>query len=363
LEPVEVPRVVYDSQVFAEQEHGGVSRYFLALSERLPQVSEWTPVLALGVHLTTASLPTTTKVFGPRLRVPPVPHTFRMKRLANSVLMRVRRPRDDGNTVYHPTWYHSQTIRAWAHLPIALTIHDLIPESWPGVTTPDQLADRRMALERARVVICVSQTTMDKLADHYPRAAERAVVARLGVSSLPTPSAVPTSNPYFVHVGKRGAYKDFVTIIRSLLQVSSDISLVALGGGGPTARETDWLDTAGLRDRVRFEAAVSDQRLANLLGGSRGLISASRDEGFGLPPLEALAMGKPVILSDIPVYRELYSKWASFFPPGDAEGLANSITETLAAPAMVPGRPELEATFSWAETARVTAEAYDRALS
>ena len=85
--------------------------------------------------------------------------------------------------------------------------------------------------------------------------------------------------------------------------------------------------------------------------------------GFGLPPLEALAMGKPVILSDIPVYRELYSKWASFFPPGDAEGLANSITETLAAPAMVPGRQELEATFSWAETARVTAAAYDRALS
>ena len=358
-----MPRAVYDSQVFAEQEHGGVSRYFLALTERLPHVSEWTPELALGVHLTTASLPATTKLFGPRLRVPPLPHTFRMKRLANSVLMRARRPRDDGSTVYHPTWYHSQTIRAWAHLPIALTIHDLIPEEWPGVTTPNQLADRRIALEQARVVICVSQSTMNKLADHYPVAAERAVVARLGVSSLPNPSAVAAANPYFVHVGKRGAYKDFVTVIRSLLQISSDISLVALGGGGPTARETDWLQSSGLRDRVRFEAAVSDQRLADLLGGSQGLISASREEGFGLPPLEALAIGKPVILSDIPVYRELYSKWASFFSPGDAEGLAHSITETLTTPAVLPERQELEATFSWAETARLTAEAYDRALS
>jgi glycosyltransferase involved in cell wall biosynthesis len=358
-----VPRVVYDSQVFAEQQHGGVSRYFLTLAEHLPRVSEWKPVLALGIHLTTAPMPATTKLFGPRLRVRPLPHTFRMKQFVNTALMRVRRPRDDGSTVYHPTWYHGRAIGAWAHLPIALTIHDLIPESWPGVTTPNQLAERRRALGQARVVICVSQTTMNKLADHYPDAAERAVVARLGVTRLPNPSAVAAENPYFVHVGKRGAYKDFGTIIRSLLHISPDISLVAVGGGGPTPREADWLQRAGLRDRIRFEEAVSDQRLADLLGGSRGLISASRDEGFGLPPLEALALGKPVILSDIPVYRELYSKWASFFPPGDAEGLAHAITEKLAAPSTSPGRDELDASFSWAETARLTAAAYERALS
>lgn len=358
-----MPRVVYDSQVFAEQKHGGVSRYFLSLAGRLPEVSPWTPTLALGIHMTADPIPQNVRLFGPRLRVPYLPHTFRIKQRANALIMRAFQPRDDGATVYHPTWYHGQSIAAWGSLPVVVTIHDLIPESWPSVTTLAQLADRKSALERARVVICVSQTTMNKLAEHYPFAAERAVVARLGVPDLPTPSTTPTGEaPYLVHVGKRGAYKDFATVIKALRHVPAEVRLVAVGGGDASPKEENLLQSTGLQSRVRFETQVTDQRLAEVLAGSRGLISASREEGFGLPPLEAIAAGKPVILSDIPVYRELYAKWATFFPVGDPEGLAQAISQGLGGGPALPQRKELESIFSWDETARLTSKAYEKAL-
>jgi glycosyltransferase involved in cell wall biosynthesis len=359
-----VPRVVYDSQVFAEQEHGGVSRYFLALAGRLPEVSAWEPMLALGIHIVADPMPRNAWLVGPRLRVPYLPHTFRVKQRANAMIMRAFQPRDDGATVYHPTWYHGHSIAAWSRLPVAVTIHDLIPEAWPGVTTPAQLADRKSVLERARVVICVSQSTMNKLAEHYPFAAERAVVARLGIPELPTPSTVPPAEaPYLVHVGKRGAYKDFATVIKSLRHVAGEVGLVAVGGGDASPREEHLLESTGLLDRVRFETHVSDQRLVDILAGSQGLISASREEGFGLPPLEALAAGKPVILSDIAVYRELYARWATFFPVGDPEALAQAISLRLGGggPAL-PERKELGSIFSWDETARLTSKAYEKAL-
>ena len=139
--------------------------------------------------------------------------------------------------------------------------------------------------------------------------------------------------------------------------------MVTAGGGPPTVDETRMLDTTDLRSRVRFEPDITDRDLARIIDGSRGLISASREEGFGLPPLEALARGRPVILSDIAVYQELYSKWGCFFKPGDHEALAAAMLEVMDSPPPVPKRPELESTFSWAKTARITATAYEQAVA
>lgn len=199
-----MPRVVYDSQVFTEQQHGGVSRYFLALAEHMGRFG-WEPRLALGLHVGAGSLPSGVLPFGPRLRIPLIGHTFRVRRAANTLLMRSYGPRQDGNTVYHPTWYHLPAIQAWGSLPLILTIHDLIPERWPGVTTPEQLQHRRESLRRARSVVCVSQSTLQRLEVYYPWAAGKASVARLGISHLPAAvENAPSDRPYLVHVGKRG---------------------------------------------------------------------------------------------------------------------------------------------------------------
>ena len=282
----------------------------------------------------------------------------------NSLLMRAYRPHPDGKSVYHPTWYHGPTLAAWDSLPIVLTIHDLIPEKWPGVTSPAQLLDRREAIRKAKALVCVSESTQSELGVHYPWAIAKSLVALLGISDLagevePRESA----RPYFVHIGKRGAYKDFATIVRALSITPPDVQVVAAGGGPRSEREQEMLRSARLESRVRFEPDLTDEALAQVLDGSHGLISASREEGFGLPALEALARGRPVILADIAVYRELFGKWGRFFTPGDHEALASAVREVLETPPLVPARSDLEAAFSWTETARITARAYDRAVS
>jgi glycosyltransferase involved in cell wall biosynthesis len=278
--------------------------------------------------------------------------------------MRAYRPHPDGKSVYHPTWYHGPSLAAWDSLPIVLTIHDLIPEKWPGVTSPAQLLDRREAIRKAKTVICVSESTRAELGVHYPWATEKSEVALLGISDL-AGEVEPreSSRPYFVHVGKRGAYKDFATIVRALSITPSDIQVVAAGGGPRSEREQEMLTSKRLESRVHFQPDLTDEALAQLLDGSKGLISASREEGFGLPALEALARGRPVILADIAVYRELFRKWGRFFPPGDHEALASAVLAVLQDPPVVPLRSDLDAAFSWTETARITASAYDRAVS
>ena len=352
---------MFDSQVFAEQARGGVSRYFLALAEHLSHATDWEAHLYLGLHIGHGGA--RAAKFGPHLRVPAVPHSFRVKRWLNRQVMRGFSPRDDGKTVYHPTWYDQPTLAAWGRLPLVLTVHDLIPESWPEVTTPRQLADRRAALGRARQIICVSESTRDRLIDHYPDTAERVRVVYHGLHPLP-----PLSGPsgykgdFFVHVGKRGAYKDFSTLAHALVHSPQTVKVVAVGGGSATPEEQALLDDLGVRARVDFEPSASDQRLADILGDSRGLISTSRDEGFGLPPLEALGSGKPVLLSGIPVHRELYSRWARFFVPGDAVSLAEAIAASLAGPPTPPSLPDLQSTFSWVRAAKQTAQVYAQAL-
>lgn len=356
-------RVIFDSQVFIEQRHGGVSRYFLALAEHLAH-TEWSPFIARGISGDPVHLPPGVSGYGPWLPTPRISRTFRAKRLVNSLLMRAYPPRHDGKSVYHPTWYHGPSLTAWGSLPLVITIHDLIPETWPGVTTPSQLIDRREAIRKARAIVCVSQSTLAQLGIHYPWALAKSQVALLGISDLAGPvETIESTRPYFVHVGKRGAYKDFATVVRALSVTPPEVQVVAAGGGPRSDREAKMLTAARLESRVRFEPDISDHALARLLDGSRGLISASREEGFGLPALEALARGRPVILSDIPVYRELFGTWGRFFPIGNYESLASAVISVLEMPPTVPQRSELEARFSWAEMARKTATAYERAVA
>jgi glycosyltransferase involved in cell wall biosynthesis len=353
-------RVLYDLQVFAEQGHGGVSRYFRELGNAVRAGGTWEPVVPPGVHIGAQGPGLTTT--GPLLRVPSLGRGFRMMRAANRALasLAARRLAPEISLV-HPTWYHRPSIEVWSSKPIVLTVHDLIPETWPSVTTPEQLADRAWAIQSANSILCVSHATREDLVERFPGVAEHAFVAYPGVNPLPVPPLPPRDPaPYFVYIGKRGGYKDFATCLRATEMVG--VPLVAVGGGAPSRDLKRRVNQGRLAGLVEFRAAPDDAELAVILSGATALVSTSHKEGFGMPPLEALALGTPVILSDIRVYREVYGSWALFFPPGNAADLAQLMHEVLAAPPIVPDRAELLARYSWQEAATRTERAYELAL-
>ena len=135
--------------------------------------------------------------------------------------------------------------------------------------------------------------------------------------------------------------------VRALAAAPRTLPLVLAGPASRGARELDDVIVTG---------HVPDGELAALYSGARALVFASDDEGFGLPPVEALACGTPVAASDVPVLREVLGDRATFVDRDDLAGLvAAAERATRPAPAPPP--------FTWRDAARATWEVYAEARS
>jgi glycosyltransferase involved in cell wall biosynthesis len=136
--------------------------------------------------------------------------------------------------------------------------------------------------------------------------------------------------------------------------------LVGPSGWGET------LDTAGLpADAVRTPGYLPEPDLARAVAGAAALVVPSWYEGFGLPALEALACGTPVVASDLPAHREVLGDQAHLFPPGDPAALAAALAKVLDDPGGEPARAARRtraAGFTWENCATATLSAYRRAL-
>jgi glycosyltransferase involved in cell wall biosynthesis len=133
--------------------------------------------------------------------------------------------------------------------------------------------------------------------------------------------------------------------VGALARTPRELPLVLVGKTKPWAHE--------LPD-VTLTGHVPDEHLAAIYSGARALVFPSDDEGFGLPTIEALACGTPVVATDIPVLREVLGERATFVEAGDLEGL---LAAGVAATRPAPAPPA----WSWADAARATWRVYSDA--
>lgn len=225
--------------------------------------------------------------------------------------------------------------------PLVLTLHDLIYYAHP--TPPRDLPwlvrlgwrlyhlawwPQRLLLNRADAVVTVSSTTRDLMRKH--RLTRRSITVVPNAADRPEMVAprVRPSSVELVYMGSFMPYKRVDTLVAALHHL-------------PGAR-LHLLSRIRPADRAQFEAAappdslvvhdgVSDEEYAELLDGATALVSASRAEGFGIPLVEAMGRGTPVVVSDIPIFREIGGDTALYAAAGDAPAFAARITELLAA--------------------------------
>lgn len=166
------------------------------------------------------------------------------------------------------------------------------------------------------------------------------------------------SRPYFLFVGTKEPRKNLPLLLEAFRKMTEDVELVLAGPRG--WEEEPWRKL--VTDRVRVAGYVTKAELRALYRGATALVMPSKEEGFGLPLLEAMASGAPVIASDIPVFREIANDACLRFESGSAEALLAAMqrlihdaefTQTL----IQKGRERVKQ-FSWAETARKTLELY-----
>lgn len=247
------------------------------------------------------------------------------------VARQVRRLKPD--VVFSPM----QTMGSWGRdYGLVLTLHDLIyyenrtpPRDLPA---PVRLLWRlyhlawwpqRALLNRADEVVTVSETTASLMRKHHLTKRPVTVVENsadaLGSPELPRPRP---EHGRLVYMGSFMPYKGVDTLVRAAALLP-DHELHLLSRITPEERQR--LTRLAPTARLVFHDGVTDAAYADLLGSATALITASRAEGFGIPLVEAMRLGTPVVVTDIPIFREIGGDAAQYFAPGDAAELAREI--------------------------------------
>jgi len=215
-------------------------------------------------------------------------------------------------------------VRAVPGATTSILIHDVIPLDFPQFQRPgtvDAFAEKiRTVARHADLVICNSEVTRADAERHFEAAGRvpPALVAHLGVDLLPAadgplPPEIDPARPWFLALGTIEPRKNHALILdiwddftRALPEDEIPTLVIAGRRGWRNEALFERLDTSPLVGRHIFELPdLDDAAVGALLAGARALLMPSLAEGFGLPPAEALALGTPAIVNDLPVYREV----------------------------------------------------------
>lgn len=243
-----------------------------------------------------------------------------------------------------------------------ITIHDLICLRFPSQHKPQYLFFRfglPKLLKKCRAVFCVSETTKADVAQTYGYPKEKIFVVPNGVdrSSFSADAKARDCDPYLLMVGARYSHKNVDEVLQMSELWSGKYRLLVTSCGSAYRDHLEKLVLArGLQGRVQFLDYLSRDELIRLYQGCSALVYPSKWEGFGIPPLEALACGSPVIASGIPVHREVLGDAAFFVELGNRASWASAFdalsSEAAVAHCLQVGKSVLER-FTWAHSAEM----------
>jgi glycosyltransferase involved in cell wall biosynthesis len=265
-----------------------------------------------------------------------------------------------------------QTMGSWGRrYKLVLTLHDLIYYSHPKAPSFLPLHIRlawrlyhlsffpvRLLLDRADAVVTVSNTSkalilskkLTKRDVHVIYNAPETSKEKFAAATRPTPE----HRRKLVYMGSFMEYKNVECLI-SGMQLLPEFELVLLSKI-TQKRKTQLQELAGSwGERIIFRNGVSDAEYAQELSSAFAFVSASKDEGFGIPLVEAMRYGAPIVVSDIPIFREIAAQAGNFFEHSSPEAFANRIRQLLPlstwqdASARSRNR---ESDFSWDESAQ-----------
>ena len=266
-----------------------------------------------------------------------VPSWLRVSQLA-SLIFPLWARRDGVDVFWGPR--HQLPFFLPRHLRTAVTIHDLV---WKRYGETMRFPGRQVeavsmprALQRADTVVAVSSFTRDELKTYFPLSSEKIVVvtgaSHLVSSSAPAHSSVPPHDRYFLFVGTMEPRKNLLRLMRAYRlyrdEAESPLRLVIVGGhgwGGVDARQIR--EELSLGDHVTIGGTVSELDLEALYKNAHTLIMPSLYEGFGLPVIESLSQGVPVICSENSAMSEVAGAAGLFVDPKSELELCDALLQ------------------------------------
>jgi glycosyltransferase involved in cell wall biosynthesis len=291
--------------------------------------------------------------------------------------------RQAGLDLFHGTNYE---VPLWNRERTVVTVHDLsvFAHADKHETRIARRARRRLPvmLRSAGRVITATQAVKQEIIARFKTNANRIAVTQYAPREIfrPLPADDCTATrqrlgvdeDFILYVGTIEPRKNLSTLVSAFDQILRQTSfrpqlVIAGGEGWMTDEFHHQVSKASLGDRIHFTGYVNDEDLAALYSSCSVFVYPSVYEGFGLPPLEAMACGAPVIAGDIPVLRETLADNALLVGPLDTNSLAKAIVSVLGDENERLRLSTLSrrhaAQFAWSETARMTREIYKQILA
>lgn len=254
-----------------------------------------------------------------------------------------------------------------------ITVHDL---AWlhPEAHTPPALAsylgpvvDR--AIRRSTTVFTVSETVRTEVIDRYDLPPDQVLVATnaaasafFGAESLTKEelASLTIREPFLLYVGSIEPRKNLPVLLEALAMLPEELTLVVVGNdGGNAEQQLSVIERLNLQQRVARPGFLPDEQLIRLYASAAAVVYPSRHEGFGLPVIEGMAAGVPVVASDLPVFREVGGDAVTYFDPVDTRSLVEAIDFAISSDASGEVMREVRRTqarrFDWQTSAAVVA--------
>jgi glycosyltransferase involved in cell wall biosynthesis len=367
-------QILYDGQIYAMQNAGGINRYFANIISRLPE--------SFFPYLTISQIPKVNYPQHPNLKTYVYQKLqFRPRRLSALIDKYYSSWLDKyyfGNLtnisnldIIHPTYYSLLTRKEIGtySCPVVLTVYDMIHERFSRDLDPTcrAVAEKKQAIMAAQAIICISENTKQDLVERYSVPESKITVTYLASeidASLSYGSEVLPCRPYFLYVGSRTSYKNFDGLLQAFNKVVSVHSDVALCVVGPpfTRGELRQINELGLGQFIDHYGYASDCHLAKLYRCSIAFVYPSLYEGFGIPPLEAMSCGTAVVASNTSSIPEVVGDAGILFDPTAINNLAdiliNLLTGSIDRERLIAKGLDRERMFSWDITVAQTLDVY-----
>jgi glycosyltransferase involved in cell wall biosynthesis len=330
--------VIIDALIFETQKRGGISRAF---SEILPRMCELEASLQIGLLTagwTKQLLPSHAQLahhalFPISSLLRPGRLWWRVRPAARAFVMRryLERAEIKRSAIWHSTYFTRTD--GWKG-PRAVTVYDMIPERWPRLFSSPAYdhfrQQKRNCVLEADAVICISEATRRDALDFYdtlqPERVQTVPLAHSGIFVPLTAGEIapllPTSRRFLLYVGERHHYKNFSGLLEAYAHWPGrrDVSLVVVGRAW-TGSEGRALRDLNVADHVQLLTETNDMMLRALYQQALAFVYPSLAEGFGIPLLEAMACGCPVVAARLPSTLEVAGEVPIFFDPERQDSL------------------------------------------
>lgn len=380
-------KVLYDSQIFDMQQSGGISRYFIEIIKNLPEKIEYQLSLTYSdniylnnnqiCNLYNNNIKEKYDNFLPNLKFKGKYHLEQIRNklfysnLKTNIQMDIEALQKQDFDIFHPTYYDPYFLKYLGSKPYVLTIHDMIHEKYPEML-PDinTINNKKILAKNAEHIIAISEQTKQDVIDILGIPEKKISVIYHGTSMEKIKEGKYTNkyDKYILFTGTRKNYKNFYFLLISIsdwLKSHNDIKLLCTSKDF-NSFEKDLIKKLGLQNQIINVFFNDDDEMKQLYHNALAFIFPSYAEGFGIPILEAFQAECPVILSDIPCFKEIACDAAMYFSPKSKNELLKCIdsiymNNDLRNGLKKKGMQRLQ-NFSWEKAACQTSDVYYNCL-